>query len=174
VSSGSSTSTNNTIFYLDLLNNTWLKDNIPANGFLVENNSLYLGDPLSASVYKFGGVTTDKGGAIQSYWKSMDFTGQDPTVQNDWDSADFAFKQSSSTVTFSYTTDQSTSLARTPLIYLYSPTHSIIKRGFALDHGTIGTYFNWQIGDNSSNSPWVLLGQRTSYTPLPWRPQISQ
>ncbi len=173
VSSGSTTATNNTIFYLDLLNNTWLKDNIPSNGFAVENNALYIGDPLSASVYKFGGVTTDKGGSIQSYWKSMDFTGQDPTVQNDYDQADFAFAQSSNTVSFTYQVDQSTSLTVAKSIPLFSRSNSIVKRGFALDKRAIGTYFNFQIGDNSSLSPWTLMGERTSYNALPWRPQES-
>lgn len=173
VSSGTSTSTNNTIFYLDLLNSTWLRDNIPSNGFLVENNTLYIGDPSSASVYRFGGVTTDKGSAIQSYWKSMDFTGQDPTVQNDYDQADFAFKESSTTVTFTYTIDQNPSLVISTPIYLYSSVSGIIKRGFALDKKAIGTYFNFQVGDNSSLAAWTLMGQRTTYTPLPWRPQVS-
>lgn len=173
VSSGSNTATNNTIFYLDLLNNTWLKDNIPANGFAVENNTLYIGDPLSANVYKFGGVTTDKGNAIKSFWKSMDFTGQDPTVQNDYDQADFAFGQSSNTVTFTYQVDQSTSLVVYKFVPLYSTSNSILKRGFALDKKAIGTYFNFSVGDNSSLAAWTLMGERTTYTPLPWRPQES-
>lgn len=173
VSSGSSTSTNNTIFYLDLLNSTWLKDNIAANGFAVENNTLYIGDPLSASVYKFGGVTTDQGNPIQSYWKSMDFTGQDPTVKNDWNQADFAFGESSNTVTFTYLIDQSSATTFADPISLYSPSSSILKRGFTLDRSGIGTYFNFSIGDNSSLSPWTLMGERTTYIPLPWRPQTS-
>lgn len=173
VSSGSGTSTNNTIFYLDLLNNTWLKDDIASNGFAVENNALYIGSPLTASIYKFGGVTTDNGLPIHSYWKSMDFTGQDPTVQNDYDQADFAFAESSTSVTFTYIVDQSTSITKSKSISLYSPRNTILKRGFALEKSTIGTYYNFKVEDNSSLSPWTLMGQRTTYNPLPWRPQES-
>lgn len=172
VSSGSSTSTNNTIFYLDLLNNTWLRDNIASNGFVIENNALYIGDPLSANVYKFGGVPADNGEDIHSYWKSMDFSGQDPTVQNTFDQADFAFAQASTTVNFVYAIDQTTSPVTNPLS-LYSPNHSIVKRGFSLAPGKIGTYYNFKIEDNSSQAPWTLMGQKTTYTPLPWRPQTS-
>lgn len=173
VSSGSGTSTNNTIFYLDLLNNTWLKDNIAANGFAVENNTLYIGDPLSANIYKFGGVATDKGSAIQSYWKSKDFTGDDPTVKNDYNQADFSFAESSNTVAFTYTIDQGTSTTFIDTIPLYSPSSSILKRGFALDRSAVGTYYNFSVGDNSSLPSWKLMGQRTTYIPLPWRPQVS-
>lgn len=173
VSSGSNTATNNTIFYLDLLNNTWLKDDITANGFLVENNALYFGSPTVAQIYKFGSVTTDNSNAIHSYWKSMDFTGQDPTVQNSWDQADFAFAESSNTVTFTYDVDQSTSLLKVVLIPLFSARSSILKRGFALVNGEVGTYFNFKVEDNSSLAPWTLMGQRTMYEPLPWRPQLS-
>lgn len=173
VSSGSSTATNNTTFYLDLLNNTWLKDNIPSNGFIVENNYLYIGDPLSSNIYKFGGVQADNGVPIQSYWKSMDFTGQDPTVQNDYDQADFAFGESSNTVSFTYQVDQNPSLTIVKSIPLYSVNNSILKRGFALDKKAIGTYFNFSVGDNSSLSPWTLMGERTTYNPLSWRPQES-
>lgn len=174
VSSSTSASTNNTIFYLDLLNNTWLKDDIAANGFAVENNSLYIGSPLASKVYKFGGVTTDNSLPIHSYWKSMDFTGQDPTVQNSWEQADFSFAQSSNTVTFTYDVDQSTStFLKTVQIPLYSAKSSIIKRGFALSPGTIGTYYNFKVEDNSSLPAWTLMGQRTLYDPLPWRPQLS-
>lgn len=174
VSSGSTTATNNALFYLDLLNNTWLRDDIASNGLVIENNALYIGSPLTAKIYKFGGVTTDNSLPIHSYWKSMDFTGQDPTVQNSWDQADFAFGEASNTVTFTYTVDQSTGtfLKQVPLS-LYSPVHSIVKRGFALANGEIGTYYNFKIEDNSSLPPWTLMGQRTSYSPLPWRPQLS-
>lgn len=172
VSSSSRVATNNTIYYLDLLNSTWLKDDIVANGFLVENNALYIGSPLTASVYRFGGVTTDNALPIHAYWKSMDFTGQDPTVQNNFDQADFGFAEASTTVSYVYTIDQSSSVAVS--IPLYSLNHSIVKRGFSLTPGRTGTYYNFKIDDNSSSPAWTLMGQRTTYEPLPWRPQLTQ
>ncbi len=44
VSNSTSASTNNRIFYWDLLNGAWLLYDVPANGFQIENNRLYFGD----------------------------------------------------------------------------------------------------------------------------------
>lgn len=174
VSSGSGTSSNNTVFYLDLLNSTWLKDNIAANGFAVENNTLYLGDPLSSNVYKFGGVTTDNSNSIRSYWKSMDFTGSDPTTQNEFVQSDFSFAESSTTVSYTYDIDQSTSTMLTVVnLPLYSNTSSIIKRGLLLGVGKIGTYYNFTVGDNSSLQKWTLMGHRVKYNALNWVTQTA-
>lgn len=174
VSSGSSTSSNNTIFYLDLLNNTWLKDNIPSNGFAVENNFLYFGDPLSQKIYRYGGLTTDNSNPIQSYWKSMDFTGADPTVQNEYIQADFSFAAASTTISYTYDIDQSTSMLTTIPLSLYSAKNSIIKRGLLLAVGKIGTYYNFLVGDNSSQPKWTLMAHRAKYNPLNWVVQTSQ
>lgn len=172
VSSGSGTATNNTIFYLDLLNSSFLKDNIPANGFAVENNTLFIGDPLSSKVYRFGGVTSDNNSSIQSYWKSMDFTGTDPTVQNEFIQSDFSFLESSNTVTYTFDIDQSTNTTVFN-IPTYSSKSSIIKRGFLLPVGKIGTYYNFSVGDNSSLPKWTFIGHRVEYNPLNWVPQTS-
>ena len=172
VSSGSGTSTNNSIFYLDLLNSTWLKDSIPANGFAVENNTLYLGDPLSSKIYKFGGFSADNNLPIQSYWKSMDFAGADPTVQNEFMQADFSFLESSNTVAYTYAIDQSTNTTVFN-IPLFSSKSSILKRGFLLPVGKIGTYYNFSVGDNSTSPKWTLIGHRAEYNPLNWIPQVS-
>lgn len=173
VSSGSGTSTNNTIFYLDLLNSSWLKDNIAANGFAVENNTLYIGDPLSSKVYRFGGVTSDNNAAIQSYWKSMDFSGADPTVQNEFKQADFSFAESSNTIAYTFDIDQSTSSLTTFNLSLFSTKSAILKRGLLLPVGKIGTYYNFLVGDNSTLQKWTLIGHRILYNPLNWIPQTS-
>lgn len=172
VSSGSSTSNNNTIFYLDLLNSAWLKDNIAANGFAVENNTFYFGDPLTSKIYKFGGFSADNNQSIQSYWKSMDFAGTDPTVQNQFVQSDFSFLESSNTVAYTYALDQSTSTTVFN-IPLYSSKSSILKRGFLLPVGKIGTYYNFSVGDNSTSPKWTFIGHRVQYNPLNWLPQTS-
>lgn len=169
VSAGTSTSTNNQVFYLDLLNNAWLKHNIPANGFLVENNALYFGDPTVGKIYKYGSVTTDNGSAINAYWKSKDFAGDNPTVQNEYQQADFIFNQALSTATYSYSLDQKT--ATSVSIPTYSSTAGIVKRGFLLPPGKIGTFYNFQVGDNSSFAKWTLLMHRLQYNALNWSPQ---
>lgn len=170
VSGSSSVSTNNQIFYLDLLNNAWLKHNITANGFLVENNFLYFGDPTQGRIFKYGGVTTDNSSAINSYWKSKDFTGDNPTVQNEFVQADFTFAQSLSTATYVYNIDQAR-VSTSILLPTYDSAASIVKRGVLLANGKIGTFYNFQVGDNSSNAKWTLMFHRAHYNALNWVPQ---
>jgi hypothetical protein len=189
VSSSTSVTTNNTIFYWDLLNGAWTVYNIPANGFQIENNALYFGDPIKGSIYKFGGVTTDNGAAINSYWKSKDFLGNqnpyssangqqvqfaatdDLFTQKEFTQADFILGESSTTLSYVYTLDSSTSTTFT--MNAYSPTASLIQRNFLLPIGKIGKYYNFQIGDNSSAPKWTFMGHRVIYNPLNWRPVLS-
>lgn len=167
-SSGTVT-TDDVVYYLDLLNNAWLQFSIPANGFAVENNNLYFGSPSSAKIFKFGGVTTDNGLPINSYWKSKDFTGDDPTRQNEFQQADFIYSEGLSTNTYTYTLDQTTSTA--VLIPLFDATATILRRGFLLPVGKLGFYYNFKVGDNSSNAKWSLLMHKATYNSLNWIPK---
>jgi len=168
VSSSSSASVNNRIFYWDILNGAWLIYDIPSNGFLVENNRLYFGDPSSGKIFLFGSVTTDNGANINSYWRSKSFLGSDPFVQNEFVQADFVLGQSSTTLTYTYTLDSKTSTAYTMTVY--DSAASLIQRNFLLPVGKIGKYYDFQIGDNSSNPAWRLMGHRAHYNALNWRP----
>lgn len=169
VSSGT-TGLNNRIQRWDILNQTWLLDDIPANGFLVDNNNLYFGSPTAGKVYKYGnGVTTDDSGSINAYWKSKNFSGDDPFVQKNWDQSDFVVKAASPTVmSVIYQLDGSTTT--TYSMNLYHPTKTILHKGVNLS-GRIGTFYNVRFGDSSSNPRWEVFGYRSRYTTLPWRPE---
>lgn len=169
VSSGTS-GLNNRIQRWDILNQTWLLDDIAANGFLVDNNSLYFGSPTSGKIYKYGnGLTTDDSGSINSYWKSKNFAGDDPFVQKNWDQSDFVVKAASPTImSVIYQLDGSTTT--TYSMNLYHPTKTILHKGVNLS-GRIGTFYNVRFGDSSSNPRWEVFGYRSRYTPLPWRPE---
>lgn len=187
VSSSSSVSTNNTIFYWDLLNGAWSIYNIPSNGLLVENNALYIGDPTNSNIYKFGGVTTDNGSAIQSYWRSKSFlfnesetsgNGQtisfpatdDIFVQKEFTQADFVLGESSSTLSYTYTLDSKTSTVFT--MTAFDSSASLIQRNFLLPVGKIGKYYDFQIGDNSTLPAWKMIAHRVHYNALNWRPVL--
>lgn len=170
VSSGTS-GLNNRILRWDLLNQTWLLDDIGSNGFLVDSGDLYLGSPSAGKVYKFGqGVTTDDAGSINSYWRSKNFTGKDPFVQNTWDQLAFVTKQSSGTyLSVDYRVNGSTT-ANAYTINLYDATKTILHRGKNLPVIN-GTFFNVKFGDNSSNPRYEVYGFRAKYTGLPWKPE---
>jgi hypothetical protein len=188
VSAGTTTSTNNEIFYWDLLNGAWLVYNIPSNGFLIENNTLYFGSPTNNNIYKFGGVSSDNGAPINSYWRSKAFLGNqtsesssngtsltfaatdDLFVQKEFVQSDFILGESSTTLTYTYTLDSSTST--TFNMNSYSATSSLVQRNFLLPVGKIGKYYDFSIGDNSINPKWVFMGHRVKYNPLNWRPVL--
>lgn len=167
VSSGSS-GLNNRIFRWDLQNNTWLIDDIASNGFLVDQGRLYFGSPSAGKIYMFGDVTTDDNVAINAYWKSKDFSGADPFVQNTFDQSDFIVKSASgTTLTATYQIDGSTTTSYS--LNLYDNNRSIIKKGTNLP-GKLGTFYSIKFGDNSVNPKWEVLGYRCRYTAQPWRP----
>ena len=170
VASSTSSSTNNRIFYWDILNGAWSLYDIASNGFQIENNSLYFGDPIQGRIFKFGGVTTDNSASINSYWRSKSFLGQDPFVQNEFQQADFVMGQAATTVTYTYTLDSKTSTA-----YSFITTDSaasLIQRNFMLPVGKIGKYYDFKIGDNDGNASWRLMAHRVHYNPLNWKPVI--
>ena len=170
VSASSSVSTNNRIFYWDILNAAWMIHDIPSNGLLIENNNLYIGSPLSANVYKYGGVTTDAGSSINSYWRSKAFLGTDPFVQNEYVQSDFVLGQSSTSLTYTYTLDSSIS---TPYSFtVYDSSASLIQRNFLLPKGKIGKYYDFKISENSDRVAWRLMGHRVHYNALNWRPVL--
>jgi hypothetical protein len=170
VSASSSVSTNNRIFYWDLLNGAWLIYDIASNGFLIENNRLYFGDPLAGKVYLFGSVTTDNGAAINSYWRSKSFLGQDPFVQNELTQADFVLGESSTTLVYTYTMDSKTST--TFSMTAYDSLASLIQRNFLIPKGKIGKYYDFKISNNSSDAAWRLMGHKVHYNPLNWVPVL--
>ncbi len=183
VSSSSSAATNNRIFYWDLLNGAWLIYDIPSNGFQIENNALYFGDPLTSNIYKYGGVPTDSGTIINSYWRSKAFFApstlnpyqppsfEDAMVQKEFQSADFVLGESSTTLTYTYTLDSKTSTVFT--FTAFDPAASLIQRNFLLPAGKIGKYYDFKLGDNSGASPWRLMGHRVHYNALNWKPVLN-
>lgn len=166
VASGASTS-NNRIQRWDTVNNTWLLDDIPAGGLVVDQNRLYLGDPANGRVFRFGDVHTDNSSSFESYWKSKDYVGGDPFVQNEWVQHDWLIDVSTGSLTVSYQVDTSTITSYA--LNLYDPTAGILHRSRNLPPGKLGTFYNVRIG-NTSDQPWEVFGHRVKYTPLPWRP----
>lgn len=167
VSSGTS-GINNQIQRWDLLNQTWLIDNIGSNGFLVDANALYVASSASGKVYKFGGVTTDDGAAINSFWRSKSFVGNDPFVKNEYLGADFIVKGVPSTLTATYTVDSSTPTSYS--VNMTDSVRSLVQRGTNFPAGKQGGFIDMKFQNNSSDPKFEVLGIRIRYNSLPWRP----
>ena len=142
--------------------------NYGAGGFLVQRNVLYFGDPSSGNVFNFGTTTSDNGSAINAYWKSKQFAGQDPFNQVALNQIDlFAKKETGTTLTATYTTDALTS---TTYSVSLSTGGSVAQSRKLLPAGKLGYTFNYLIGDTSSSSSWEILGWRILFTPQVYRP----
>jgi hypothetical protein len=170
VAYGAGQATNNYIFKNDLINDGWTIYNFGTGGFSIQNNALYFGDTASGNVFKYGTQSSDNGSAINSYWKSKDFTGQDPWLENQYKQLDSYFtKSDNATASVSYslnTTSNTTSFN----VSLSSTTQSIIVNKKLLPSGKYGNTFNYKVSDNSTNAQWEFLGFRMTYEPQPYRP----
>lgn len=165
LSTGTATS-NNMVARLDLINNLWTPFSIPANGFLIQNNSLYIGDSTLGKVYKYGGVYSDNGTAINSYWKSKDFASDDPFSQDEFKTLSlFAQQVSTGSLSVTYTVDQSSSSSFT--VNLSSTSTTEYNKN--LTASRMGSIMSLQFGDNSSNPPWEVYGAQYSYSSRPWK-----
>lgn len=166
---GVGVSSNNYIFRRDLINDGWALYGFGDDGMLIQNNRLYFGSATDGNVYQFGSGTSDNGNAINAYWKSKDFTGGDPFMQNQLNQIDiFAKQNTGQSITSTYTMDTSTATSYT--VSLNVPTQTYIQNRKLLPSGKNGYTFNWKISDNSATSAWEIFGFRLTYNTLPWKP----
>lgn len=170
VAYGTGVSSNTYIFKDDLINNGWTLYDFGAGGMLVQNNHLFFGSVSTGTVFQFGSGTSDNGNAINSYWKSKDFTGTDPFLQSQLTQIDtFAKKNQNQALTATYSLDTSTTTTSYS-IPLSSATASIIQSRKLLPSGKLGYTFDIKYGDNTTSSAWELFGFRIGQVQQPYRP----
>lgn len=171
VAYGAGVSSNTYIFKRDLINDGWTLYNFGAGGMLVQNNHLFFGDvSANANVFQYDSGTADSGTVITAFWKSKDFTGSDPFLQNQYTQIDSLLRQNSNqTITTTYKLDTSTT-STSYTINLSSTTQSIINNRKTLPIGKNGYLINIQYGDSTTTSAFELLGYRVIFTQQPWRP----
>ncbi len=171
VAFGAGQSTNNYIFKYDLLHPGWTLYNFGANGFAIQNNHLYFGSTAAdGRLFRYGEATSDNGTAITAYYKSKDFTGADPWLENEYTQIDtFVRRNTGQTLTTTYALNASTTTTSFN-ISLTNTTDDNIRWKKLLPAGKIGGVFNIQYGDTSTTSQWELLGFRVVFKQLPYRP----
>lgn len=170
VTYGAGQTTNNYIFRYDLLRQGWGLYDFGANGLAIQNNHLYFGSTAAnGRIYRFGNTTDDNGSAISAYWKSKDFAGNDPWLDNEYTQLDtIATRNANQALTVTYTLSNSSSTAYA--VSLSSSTDSIIRNKKLLPTGKIGGLLNVKFSDSSTTSSWEVLGFRFMYRPLPYKP----
>lgn len=173
VAYGAGVASNNYIFKFDLINKGWLLYDIGTGGMLQQGQYLYFGSTTtSANTYKYGSGTSDNGTAITSYYRSKDFMGGDPWLENQYTQIDSYYKvNSNQNLTLSYFLNTSTT-STSYNVNLSSNTQSVIRNKKLLPNGKIGGNISIKFGDATDSSAWELLGYRLIYTPLSYRPSL--
>lgn len=167
---GSGQTTNNYVFKFDLINPGWTLFDIGIGGFLTQNNALYFGSSSTGALYRYGNSTSDNGTAISAYWKSKDFPGSDPWIENSYNQLDIVAQRNvSQLLTVGYTLNASTTTT-SYTVSLSSSTDDTIRNKKLLPAGKIGGLINVKFSDSSASSAWEVLGFRIKYEPLPYRP----
>lgn len=167
---GAGQTTNNYIFKMDLINKAWLLYTIGTGGMLQQGNYLYFGSTTTSNTFKYGSGTSDNGTAIQAFWKSKDFGGQDPWLENQYNELDSIYRTNANqSLTVSYALNTSTTTTSYS-VNLSSSTQGIIRNKKLLPNGKNGGNINIKFGDTSDSSAWELLGLRFMFTPLPYKP----
>lgn len=168
VAFGTGQSTNNYIFKYDLINDGWTLYNFGAGGLMTQRNQLYFGDTSSGNVYIYGTASSDNGSSINAYWKTKDFSGNDPFLVSQLTNIDTFFKaDNGTTMTNTYNTD---GLNSTSYSVSLSTGGTFIQNRKILPSGKLGYSFSLKTGDDSTSSQWEFLGFRIGLNQLPYRP----
>ena len=116
---------NNRVLKLDI-GGGWNVFDVALNSPLSIDEYVYFGSPTSYSIYQYPAGDSDNGSAINSYWKSKDFIGVDPYVDNEYQRMSIiAGSDYGSTMNVTYTLDTATST--TYNILLTSTTAGFIR-----------------------------------------------
>ena len=166
---GPGSSTNNRIHKFDLVNPGWFVYDIPMNGMLVRNDSLYFGSPTVGEIYKFGTSESDDGSDIEAYWKSKDFFIDSPFIQKDFRTLSASAKSNSgSTLNVSYTLNGTTTTTINWDTSDASNSFTYLNRNLPL--GKVGTTINFQFGNDAADQPFEVYMLQYGYTPKTWKP----
>lgn len=170
VASGAGATSNNTILRFDLPNTTWLKYDIPINGFYTRQNRLYFGSASTGNIFKFGETDSDNGSAIEAYWKSKDFFMSSPFTDDDVTNLSTFFKAvDNSSMTVTYTVNGGSSTSYT--VPLQRTNVSFGRNNRNLPLGTSGNTFSVKFGNDAADQPFEVFAIQYGVTPKSWKPE---
>ncbi len=164
--------TSNRVLKYDLNLSEWYPFGLNATALYRDSNTnaLYFGDSTGGFWNKYGGVTSDNGSAINSYWKSKDFGNQtNPFLDNNYNKISLVTKnQVTGNMTVTYTTannasgSYSVSLSTTSgIVYVHSNQNLPLMSPYQ--------FMNIQFGNNSTTA-WELDGLMLEYSSWPLKP----
>ena len=171
VTSGSK---NNRMLKYDLIHQAWFPFDVAGNAGHSFGNIFYFGATSNGRVYKYSNINpnqapnTDNGAAINAYWKSKDYGGADPFRENVYQAMSLvAKKQPTGTATVTWGVNGGGTASGSYEVSL-STGDNVVRHNENLPVGTVGSYFNFRFGNNST-TPFELLGIKLDFSPEPWR-----
>jgi hypothetical protein len=160
--------TNNRTMKLDVDSGGWQIFDIGANAPLVIGDYTYFGSPTAGYWFQYPVGDNDNGAAINSYWKTKTYVGDNPYVEKAFNSMSvIAGSNFNSSLDVTYTLDTSTNT--TYSIALTDSAADFVRNNRQLSSGDSGQFFNMQIGNNAADQPWSFYGASIDYSNNPWR-----
>jgi hypothetical protein len=163
-------SANNRVLRYDLDLGSWIPWDLAAGPLLARDKELYFGSSTGGYWYKFGGVDNDAGSAINSYWKSRDFTMGAPFQEKHVTALSLVARNAQTgsldlTITGGdgYSTSYTTSLST-------DSTKPYIRSNYALPLLSPQTFISVEFGNDAANQPWEVDGYRVDFSLDDWRP----
>ena len=167
-------SSNNKTLKYDMRAGEWFPFDIPMSANNTYNNRLYFGTPSSKNVFKFSDIVassapkTDNGTAINSYWKSKYFFGNDPFKESTLDRISIiATKKESGTLLGTWQMNGE-GVSDSFTINL-STGDNAVRHNYSVPFGALGTFWDLRLSDSSIYG-WEVLGIKFDTTPQVWRP----
>lgn len=160
--------TNNRVMKYDISAGGWTIFDIPMNAPLISGNNVHFGSPTDGKIYTYPSGGNDNGAAINAYWKSKDYMGDNVYVTRTFDKLSlFMDSDYSSDVDATYSIEPSTSI--TYNIALTQTDGSLyIRNNRQLPAGTSGSIFNLKLANNAADKPFRFFGSVIDYTDDSW------
>lgn len=167
------TSNNRTLKY-DLLYRQWYVFDLPMNAPFTFNNIMYFGGATNGKIYKYSNIdysqapSSDDGAVINAYYRTKEYGGADPFVENIYDRISLvAKKQSGGTMTSTWALNGGGTATGSYDVEL-STGDNVVRRNYAFPAGRRGSFLNLKFSNNST-SPFEVLGVKVEFTPQTWR-----
>lgn len=167
-------SQNNRTLKLDLLSGDWFVFDIPMRSAWTWNNAMYFGGATSAKAFKYSDArdssvpTSDDGAAINSYWHSKAFGGDDPFKEVTLDKISLvAKKQSGGTMAANWRMNGGDTASGSFTVNLSTGTN-VVRHNYNVPNGSRGSFYDLKFSNNSTY-PWEVLGIKLDFTPKDWR-----
>lgn len=162
----------NRVLKYDMNNGAFYPLDLPASSMLIVNNDKYFGGSLGGYLFKYAGsgINTDNNAAINSYWKSKDWTGSSPFYEKSWTriSSLFANEQTGS-ITTTWTNERGVSGSYSVSLSTAS-AYPYVRSNYNIPTTSPSNFINFRFGNNAANQPWEMLGYGVDYFTQPWRP----